>query len=83
MLVLAVSEDFDKLLQNCSLAAVTSLRILRRVVIVAVDLSFVFIVAVLSAKDCRAYRAGKMLDMVFSIKCGDVRSTKRTSAFET
>ena len=46
MLVLPIAEDFDKLLQDRCLAAVAALGELGRIVVVAVDAAFVFIVAV-------------------------------------
>lgn len=51
VLVLAVPEDLDKLLQNGGLAAVAALRELGRIMVVAVDISVVFVVAVLGAED--------------------------------
>jgi hypothetical protein len=54
VLIGTISKDFNKLLENSSLAAVATLRELRRVVVVAVHLAVMFVVAVLSAKDSRA-----------------------------
>lgn len=51
MLILSISEDLDKLLKNCRLTSVALLSKLGRVMIMTVDLSIVFIVAVLSTKD--------------------------------
>ena len=44
MLIDTVSEDFDKLLQNGGLASIALLRELRRVVVVAVHVAFVFVI---------------------------------------
>lgn len=72
MLILAIAEDFDKLFENRCLTAIAALSEFGRVVVVAVYISFVFVVAVLSTKDGRAHRAGKMFDVVFAIERGDV-----------
>lgn len=80
VLVLAIAEDFDKLLQNGCLAAVAALGKFCRIVIMAVDVSFVLVIAVLGAKHGRAYGAGEMLDVILSIQCGDVRAAKSASA---
>lgn len=83
MLILTVAEDFDKLFEDSCLTAIASLSEFGRVMVVAVYVSFVFIVAVLCTKDSRAYRAGKMLDMVFAVERGDVRSTEGASTCMT
>lgn len=54
MLILAVSEYLDKLLENGGLAATTALSVLRRIMVVAVDVAIVLVVAILSAEDSRA-----------------------------
>ena len=72
MLVLPIAEDFDKLFENGRLAAVAALGEFCGVVIMAVYISFVFVIAVLSAEYGRTYRAGEMLYMVFAIQGGDV-----------
>lgn len=54
MLVLSVTEDFNKLFQNGGVAAVALLCKLGRVVIATVDIAIVLIVAILSAEDSRA-----------------------------
>lgn len=74
VLVLAISEDLDKLFQNRSPAAIASLGELGRVVIVAVNLAIVFVVAVLRAKNGWADRAGKVIDMILVIESCDVRA---------
>ena len=72
MLILTIPEDLDELFQNGSLAAVTLLGELGRVVVVAVDAAFVFIVRVLCAEDGRTNTASKMFDVVFPIQSSDV-----------
>jgi hypothetical protein len=54
VLIGTISKDFNELLENSSLAAIATLRELRRVVVVAVHLAIMFVVTVLSAKDSRA-----------------------------
>ena len=53
MLILAIAENLNELLEDSGLAAVTSLSELGRVMIMAVNFSFVFVVAVLSTEYCR------------------------------
>lgn len=72
MLVLAIAEDLDELLEYGCSAAVAALGEFCGVVIMAVYISFVFVIAVLSAEYGRTYRAGEMLYMVFAIQGGDV-----------
>jgi hypothetical protein len=54
VLIGTIAKDFNELLENSSLAAIATLRELRRVVVVAVHLAIMFVVTVLSAKDSRA-----------------------------
>lgn len=72
MLVLAVSEDFDKLFENGRLAAVTALGEFCRIVVMAVYVALVLVVTVLGAKDGGTYGTGKVLDVVFAIQGGYV-----------
>lgn len=51
MLVLTVPEYLDKLLENGGLTAVTALCELGGIMVVAVDISVMFVVAVLGSKD--------------------------------
>lgn len=51
MLVLTVPEYLDKLLQNGGLAAVAALCELGGIMVVAVDISVMFVVAVLGSKN--------------------------------
>jgi len=72
MLVLAVSEDLYKLFEDSILTSLTSLGELCRVVIMAVDFAFVFVVAVLGSKYRWTDRACKMLNMILSFQRCDV-----------
>jgi hypothetical protein len=72
VLVLAVTEDLDKLLKNGGLASVTALGELGRVVVVAVDLAVVLVVAILGTKDGGAEGAGEVVDVVLFVEGGDV-----------
>lgn len=53
MLVLAIAENLNKLLENCGVTSMATLRKLSRVVEMAVDFAFMFVVRVLSTKDRR------------------------------
>jgi hypothetical protein len=55
MLVLSVSEDLDKLFENCGVTAVASLRKLCGVVVMTEYLSIVLVIAVLGTKDGGAH----------------------------
>ena len=72
MLVLALPEDLNKLFQNRGVTSITTLCELCRVVVVAVDTSIMFVVTVLGAKDCWAYRTGEMIYVIFSVKGSNV-----------
>lgn len=72
MLVLSISEDLNKLLKNCCLTSVTLLGELGGVMIMAIDLSIVFVVTVLSTKNGRTKRTGKMIDVILSLERCDV-----------
>jgi hypothetical protein len=74
VLVLAVSKNLHKLLQNSSLTTAALLGELGRVMIMAIHVAVVLIVAVLGAKDGVAKRAGEVIDMVFPIQRCNVRS---------
>lgn len=54
MLVLSIAVDLDELLEDGGLAAIAALSKLGRVVVVAVNAAFVFVVAVGRAEDCGA-----------------------------
>jgi hypothetical protein len=52
-------------------------------VVVTVNIAFVFIITVLGAEHSGTDRAGKMLDVVFPVKCGYIRTAKSAAALET
>ena len=81
MLVLAIPEDLDKLLEDSGLAAITSLSEVCGVVVVAVYGILMFVVAILGTEDRRTYRACKVLDVELSIQCCDVGSAQGAAAF--
>ena len=83
MLVYAVSKDLHELLQDCRLTTVALLRELGRVVVVAVDASFMFVIAVLRTEDRGADRAGEVFDMIFPVERRDVRTSQCASTCET
>lgn len=67
VLVLAITEDLDKLLKNCRLTSVALLGKLGGIVVVAVNLAIVFVVAVLGTEHGRAERAGEVVDVVLAL----------------
>lgn len=77
VLIHTIAEDFDKLLENGGLATIALLSELGRVMIVAIDVAFVFVVAVRCTKDGRADTAGEVLNVVFAIEGSDVRAPQR------
>lgn len=81
VLILTVPKDLHKLFQDCRLTAIAPLRVLGGVVIVAIDLSLVFVVAVLGTKDGGAHRAGEMFNMIFAVESGNVGTAKSTTTF--
>lgn len=82
MLVLTVSEDLHELLQDGGPASVAPLGKLRRVVVVTVDLPFVFVIAVLRAENGWAHRAREMFNVILSLQGGDVGSPESAAAIE-
>lgn len=82
VLVLAIAEDFDELLEDGRLAAVAALCELGRVVVVAVDAALVLIVAVRGAEDGGADGAGEVLDVVFAVEGGDVGAAQGLATVE-
>ena len=83
MLILAIAENLDELFQNRCLTAIASLGKFGGVVIVAVNTALVLVIAVRCAEDGRTDGTREMLDVVFSIQCGDVGSSKGLTAIET
>jgi len=67
VLILAVSEDFDKLFENGILATLTTLRKFGRIMVMAVHIAFVLIITIFSSKLCRADGAREMFDMVLPV----------------
>jgi hypothetical protein len=80
MLILTVAEYLHELFEYGIVTTMTPLREARRVMIVAIDISLVFVVAVLSSEYCWAQRAGEMLNVVFSVERSDVRTTEGSAA---
>jgi hypothetical protein len=80
MLVLSISEDLNELFQNGRLATIAFRCELRGVMIMAVDLTVVFIVRILRAKHGRTNATCKVLDMVLAVQCSDIRSTQGLAA---
>jgi len=72
VLVLTVSEDLDKLLQDGSLATTAALGELCRVVVVAVDLALMLVVAILGTKHSWAQRTGEVVDMILAVQGCDI-----------
>lgn len=79
MLILPVSEDFDKLFENGILAALAALRKFGRIMVMAVHMVFVLIIAIFGTELCRADGAREMLDMVLPVQGGDVGASKSTT----
>lgn len=80
MLVLIISIDFDKLLENGSLTPGASNGKAGRVVEMTKYPLIMFIVAVLWAEYCWTDRAGKVLDMKFLAQGGNVATPQSTTA---
>jgi hypothetical protein len=80
VLILAVSIDLDKLLEDSRPAASALGGVTERVVIMTIDPAIMFIVRVLGSKDGRADRAGKMFDVVLVLQGGDVASPESFTA---
>lgn len=83
VLVDAIPEDLDKLLQDCSLTPIASLRKSSGVVEVAVHAAFVFIVRILCSKDCRTHGTREVFDVVLLVQRSDVRPAQRSAAIVT
>lgn len=83
MLVLTISENFDKLLEDRRLTSIASLRKLGGIVVMAIDFAFVLIVAVRCSEDGWADRASEMFDVVFAIKSSDIGTSESAATLET
>jgi hypothetical protein len=79
MLVLTVTIDLDKLLQDRGPATGTFDGITKRVVVMTIDFPLVLIVRVLRTKDSWANRTSEMLNMILAVKRSDIRAPERTS----
>lgn len=82
MLILAVPEYLDELLEDGCLATVATLRELGGIVVMTINLAFMFVVAVFGTEDGRAYRTGKMFDVIFPFQRSDVGASESTAALE-
>ena len=76
MLIDTISKDLHKLLEDCCLASIALLRKLCGVMVVTIDTAIVFVVGVLCAEHSRTDGACKVLDVVLSVKGGDVGAAK-------
>lgn len=83
VLILTITKNLDKLLENGCLTSVAPLREFGRIMVMTVNVTVVLVVAVLRSKDRWTYRASKVLNVIFSIQCSDVRTTERASASMT
>lgn len=80
MLVLAVTENLNELFQNGGLAPVTALSEFCGIMEMAVYAAVVLIIAVLRPKHGRTNGACEVLDVVFTVEGGYVRTTQRATA---
>lgn len=83
VLILAVAENLDKLLQDGGVASVASLSKLGGIMEMAVHLALVFVIGILGTEYCGTHGASEMFDMIFAIQGGDVGATKSTTTFVT
>jgi hypothetical protein len=67
MLVLSITKDLNKLLENSGTTAIATLGKLGRIMVMAIYLSIMFVITVLSAKDCGTYRAREVVDVIFAV----------------
>lgn len=72
MLILAVTEYFNKLFQYGCLASVAPLGKLRRIMVMTVDVSIMFVITVLCSKHGGTERACEMVHMILSVQGGNV-----------
>jgi hypothetical protein len=82
VLILAISENLDKLFKYGGLTTITTLGELRRVMVMAKDLAVVLVVTVGGTENSWAHRTSEMLYMVLPVKCCNVRSSQGPIAFE-
>jgi len=67
MLVLALPEDLNELLQNSGVAPIATLCELCRIVVVAVHTSIMLVVTVLGTKDSWTHRTCEMIYVILAV----------------
>lgn len=72
VLILTIAEYLNKLFKDRGVTAVASLGELCRVMVVAVDLAFMFIVGILGTEDSWTHRAGEVFDMILAVQGCDI-----------
>lgn len=77
MLILTITINLDKLLEDRRLTSETALSKLCRVMVMTVDLPLMLVVAVLRSKYRWTHRAREVVDVVLLVEGGNVRTTKR------
>ena len=83
MLILAIAENFDELLQDGRVTAVTPLSKLGGIMEMAVDLALMLVVGILRTKNGRTHGAGEMFNVIFAIQCCDIGPTQSTTTLMT
>lgn len=83
MLVLTITKDLDKLLQNSGLTSIAALGELSGVVIMTIDPAIVLVIAVLRAKHSGTDGAGEVLNVILAVKCSNIGPTKCTATLES
>jgi hypothetical protein len=75
MLILTITKDLNKLLQNGVVTTMTPLRKSCGVVVMTINVSIMFVVAVLCAEYCWAYGASEVLNMILSVQSSYIRAS--------
>ena len=83
VLILAIAENFDELLQDGRVTAVTPLGKLGGIMEMAVDLALMLVVGILRTKNGRAHGAGEMFNVIFAIQGCDIGATQSTTTLMT
>lgn len=83
VLILAIAENLDKLLQDGGVTAVASLSKLGGIMEMAVYLALMLVIGILGAEYRGTYGASKMLDVVLAVQGRDVGAAERTTTFVT
>ena len=83
VLILTITVNLDKLLEDCRLASETALSKLCRVMVMAVDLPLMLVVAILRSKYGWTHRAREVVHVVLLVEGGNVRTTKRRITLAT